>query len=226
MRISAFRSALASVALCCPARGLAQTVDAGAFVILREGQQVGREDFTVRRGHTAGPAFTITSTASYPAVRPAVTITVTLELGTDTMPSAAQFDVAGVDERRIYALLGARRVTLRTVRPGREGAREYPGMTRRLVFDDSVFALHALMPRESGPSSTAFAPRTERRSAAATTWLGEGRTTIGGLVHTLNHAVLRIGDQSRHLWYDASGRLMKIEDAATGLVAERQEVPR
>lgn len=237
MRISAIQATCASIrdpgalmllaALGLPgASGRAQTIDAGTLVILHGATVVGREEFTVRRGQTAGPGFTITSTASYPAARPAVTLTVALELGADSLPTAMQLDVAGPDERRVYVVFGSRRVTVRSVRPNREAAREYPGGGRYLVVDDSAFALHALVPRGGGGEFAAMAPRTDRREPATAIWAGTERTLVGGVVHTLERVTLRQGSRVRHLWYDGAGRLMKAEDTGSGLVAERQEGPR
>ena len=236
MRISAIQATCASIrgpgalmllaALGLPgASGRAQTVDAGTLVILSGATVVGREEFTVRRGQTAGPGFTITTRAWYPAARPAVTLTIALELGADSLPTAMQLDVTGPDERRVYVVFGPRRVTVRSVRPNREAAREYPGGGRYLVADDSAFALHALVPRGGGEFA-AMAPRADRREPATAIWAGTERTLVGGVAHTLERVTLRQGSRVRHLWYDGAGRLMKAEDTGAGLVAERQEGPR
>lgn len=200
-------------------------MDAGAFLILRDGAAVGREEFTVRRGQPAGTGFTITTTARYPAARPVITLTVALELGPDSLPAALQLDLAGPDARRVYAVIGPRRVTVRNVRPRGEAAREYPGATRSLVVDDSVFALQALLPRAGGGGFTILAPRHDRRETGEATWSGTDRTLVGGVVHTLERVTLPFGNGMRHLWYDGTGRLMKVEDLGTGLTAERQEGP-
>jgi hypothetical protein len=204
----------------------AQTVDAGELVILSGTTVVGHEEFAVRRGRSAGTGLTVTTTAFYPAARPVVTISAALELGPDSLPAAAQFDVTGPDQRRVYVVLGSRRVTVRTVRPRAEAAREYPSATPYLLLDDSVFAFHALLPRTAAGAAAVLAPRHERRDTGSVTWEGSDRTQLGGVVHTLTRVTIRMGARTRTVWYDGAGRLMKVEDQYTGLVAERQEGPR
>lgn len=205
---------------------VAQVVDGGTLVILSGGEVVGREEFTVRRGRTTGPGHTISTTAWYPATHATITLSFELELGADSVPTAVQLEVTGPDPYRLYAAMGTRRVTIRTVRPGREAARELPGAERHVVLDDSVFALQALLPRDGTPGFAGVVPRRDQRARAQVTWVGEARTEIGGVVHALQQVTLRLNGRIRHLWYDQGGRLMKAEDAGTGLVAERREGPR
>lgn len=203
----------------------AQVLDTGTLFISSGNEIVGREEFTVRRGQKTGPGFTITTTAWYPPTRPQRTVSVELELAPDTLPAAFQFDVSGADPFRLFGLLGTRRVTIRVVRPGREAARELPGAARHVVTDDSVFALQALLPRTGEPNFAAFNPRQDHRAPARITWGTEERTLLAGVSRTLLRATLQLDGRVRHMWYDPAGRLMKVEDPALGLVAERRDAP-
>ncbi len=200
-------------------------VDQGSFTISHGGSVIGREDFAIRRGSASAPeGYTIKTTASYPPASPRVTLSPVVELGPDSFPVQMQFDVFGDGQQRIYLQLGPRRVTLRVVHPGGESARELPAAGPEVLVDDSVFALYALLPRGAGPLE-ALAARTGNRSPAQVIDRGEGRTTLQGVGHTLHHIVLRVGDQPRDLWYDAQGRLMRVDVPAAGLVAERTPGP-
>jgi hypothetical protein len=222
------RLALLLVALLAGGRSWAPqgpVVDAGAFSISRDGAVVGREEFTVRRGRPSAPdGYTIATRASYPPTSPRVTLSPVVELGPDSLPVQMQFDVFGDGKRRVYLQISPRRVTLRIVHPGGESARELPAPGPAVLVDDSVFALYALLPRGIG-ALRALAARTGDGSAAQIINRGEGRTTLQGVAHTLQHVVLSVGGQSRDLWYDAQGRLMRVDLPATGLVAERVPGP-
>ena len=199
-------------------------IDAGAFVITRGADVVGREEFTIRHGRTeSGDGYTISATATYPPRRGQVTLAPVVELGPDSLPAAVQFDVFGDGQRRVYARFGARRVTVRSVRPGGEAAREFPAARRQLVVDDSVFALYAILPgRGEGPLHL-IAPRQERRVEARLTDLGTERTVVSGAARMLRHFGLEAEGETRHLWFDEGGRLMKVTLPGPGLTAQRVE---
>jgi hypothetical protein len=201
-------------------------VDAGTLLILKDGEVVGREEFTVRRGPGSGSGYTISTTVLYPATRPTKVLSFDVELGPDTLPTAVQIEVTGPDPHRVYAAFGVRRVTIRTVRPGREAARELPGAPRHLLLDDSAFALQAMLPRAGNGGFTALAPRQDRRATARLSRAGEARTVINDVAHTLERVTFETDGRLRRLWYDEHGRLMKAEDLQLGLVAERREGPR
>jgi hypothetical protein len=200
-------------------------VDEGSFSISHGGVEVGRERFTIRRGSPSAPdGFTISTSASYSGTGPRVVLSPVVELGPDSLPRQMQFDVFGGGQRRIYLQFGPHRVTLRVVHPGGESARELPRASPEILVDDSVFALYALLPRGPGRLA-ALAARTGDRSAAQLIDRGEQHTTLQGVGHTLRHIVLRVGDQPRDLWFDAQGRLMRVDIPAAGLVAERLSGP-
>jgi hypothetical protein len=226
-RVPFHLEALLSAALAVAPVSLPQgpVVDEGSFSISHGGVEVGRESYTIRRGSAAAPdGFTITTSASYPATGPRVILSPVVELGPDSLPRQMQFDVFGGGKRRIYLQFGPHRVTLRDVHPGGESARELPRASREILVDDSVFALYALLPRRTGHLA-ALAARTGDRSATEIVDRGEQHTTLQGVDLTLRHIVLLVGDQPRDLWYDAQGRLMRVDIPAAGLVAERLSAP-
>lgn len=195
-------------------------IDSGTLVISRGGQVVGREEFTVRRGRSSGPdGYTIASTVTYPPSSPTVTLAPVVELGPDSFPMQVQLDVYGDGQSRVYARFGPRRVTLRAVRPSGESARELPATGREIVADDSIFGIYALPPARRARQAV-FA-RSGSRVPVELVDRGTERTTVQGVPRELRHEVLRLGTQEHHLWYDAEGRLMKVEVPALGLTAER-----
>ncbi len=205
-------------------RGEPQVLDSGRLTIFRGTEVIGSEEFTLRRGRASGgDGFTLATTATYPPRGGGVAFSPVVELGPDSLPVLVQFDVFGDGQRRIYARFGPRRLTLRIVRPKGEAAREYPSSGRNWVADDSVFALYAVPPgRAPGPVHLVN-PRAERRVAGRLADRGTDRVLVGGVAHTLEHLVLETETGPRHLWFDGSGRLMKVEIPGAGLTAERAE---
>lgn len=207
-----------------PAPDQANVVDAGSFVILRGTQAVGREEFTIRRGRASGgPGFTIAANASYPAQDPRVTVAAVVELGPDSLPAAVQLDVFGNGQRRVYALFGPRRLNIRVVRPNGETAREFPSSGRNFVADDSVLALYAIPPGSGEGTVQIVSPRQEQRAPGQLEDRGMRRTPVAGIARTLRLLVLETGDESRNLWYDEAGRLIKVDLPSRGITAERVE---
>lgn len=224
-RVAAAAALLAALAAGQPAAPQGPVMDQGSFTITHGDVEVGREQFTLRRGSASGPdGYTITTSAAYPPISPRVTLAPVVELGPDSFPVQMQFDVFGGGQRRVYLQLGPRRVTLRIVHPGGESARELPAAGPAVLVDDSVFALYALLPRGTARLE-ALAARTGDRSGARIADRGEERTTLQGVAHTLRHVVLSAGDQQLDLWYDPQGRLMRVDVPAVGLVAERTPGP-
>lgn len=201
-----------------------QVLDAGRLLIRRGEEVIGSEEFSLRRGRASGgEGYTLAARASYPPRGTRVALAPVVELGPDSLPALVQFDVLGEGQRRVYARFGSRRLTIRIVRPDGEAAREYPASPRSWVADDSVFALYAIPPGRTPGEIDLVHPRTERRSTARLSDRGTERVLMGGVAHTLHHLVLETSEGPRHLWYDSSGRLMKVELPALNLEAERVE---
>jgi hypothetical protein len=67
--------------------------------------------------------------------------------------------------------------------------------------------------------------RTGERQAIQVVDRGTETTTIQGVSHPLRHVILHVGGEDRQLWYDARGRLMRVDIATSGLIAERAPGP-
>src|SRR5262249_45947864 len=154
--------------------------DQGAFIITHDGAVIGREEFTIRSGRTVSepPGFTITATAYYPPGHPAVTVAPIVEVSTDSLPRAAQFDVFGGGQTRVVVRITPRRVVVRSHTARGESATEFPPDPRYLVVDDSVFSLYSLLPG-SGPGPVQLlAPRHGRRSSLDLRSTGTEASTV------------------------------------------------
>ncbi len=144
-----------------------------------------------------------------------------VELGADSLPRVVQFEASNGDDRRVLAQFGARRLTIRTISAEGESAREYPAAGRNLVVDDSVFSLYAVPPGTASGPVRLVSPRNDTRTDYQLTDRGTESTLVAGERLSLRHLVFTAGTDVRHVWYDAAGRLMKVEIPSRRLVAER-----
>lgn len=198
-----------------------RNVDEGTLRIRIGATDVAREEFSILRGRstTGGGGFRILATAFYPPRRTRVTMTDSVLLGPDSLPRLADFLPAQPNGVRTVTQFGPRILTQRMMEPGGESFREYPGVDRNWVVDDSMATLYAVPPgTHDGP--VRLVSRQGERSDFQLTNRGNEETDVAGRRRVLLHLVLTRGDDTRHLWYDG-GRLMKVEIPARRLVAER-----
>ncbi len=217
-------AALIPFALPSPALAQQRVIDTGTLIISRAGAVIGREEFVVRvgRASTGREGFTISANAFYPSERTQASVVPVVELGPDSQPASLQIDAG---QQRVFAQIGARRVTVRMVSPQGESVREYPGGERLLVADDSSFALQAIPPGRTAGTVSLVWPRAGRRESGSLEDRGTERTELGAGAAALRHYVLKAGGTERHLWYDERGRLMKVELPAGSLSAVRAPEP-
>ncbi|HET7471252.1 MAG TPA: hypothetical protein VFJ81_16330 [Gemmatimonadales bacterium] len=190
------------------------------LVVTQAGQEIGREEFTLRPSRGRGlPGSTIIAAARYPATGPTTRLAATLERTPDSALAKFQLDVESAGAVTVILAAGSgARLIVRTVAKGSESGRELPGGPDVVLLDDSVFALYqpvAELATPAGRSLTAIFPRsgkratfTARRDSGAAG--GAGRVTLSG-------------DITGTLATDASGRLERLEFPARGTVVTRQE---
>lgn len=206
-----------------PAMAQGRILDQGVLRVVAGGTEIAREEFTVTLGSAVagGARLRITTTAFYPPRRTKITISPYVELGPDSMPRMVQYAATNGDDERILAQIGPRRLTIRRISSRGESAREYPGAPRTLIVDDSVFALYAVPPGTASGTVRLVSPRRDVREDYYLTNRGVEQTVVEGEWMELLHLVLTAGADVRHLWYDDSGRLMKVEIPSRQLYAER-----
>jgi hypothetical protein len=198
-------------------------VDQATLVITRGSALVGREQFVLRSGRQSAPGsgFTLTVRAHYPASRPDPILVSIFEFGPDSQPATGRLDLDTGERPSVLISVTPRRITVRSVTPGAESARQYPAVARALLTDEFLVSLHAVLPSRREGTITTIDPRTGRTETVELLDLGAGSTLVGDAQITLRHLTLGSGNQLRHLWYDAEGRLMKVEVTDGSLVATR-----
>lgn len=205
------RILLAVLALTAPVSGAAQALP---LTIERNGQEVGREEYSVRSG-AAGRGTTITSTARYPGTPP-LQIAATLERTAESGIAKFELDLQGPGGPLVILAAGSgARLIVRSVARGAEAGREMPGGKDIVLLDDAVHALYlqvAELATPAGTRLTAVFPRSSRRiSFTARREPGEG----GGARYQLS------GEVTGTFSVDAQGQLVRLELPATGTVVTR-----
>lgn len=190
------------------------------LVVTQGGQEIGREEFTLRPSRARGlPGSTIIAAARYPATGPTTRLAATLERTPDSALAKFQLDVESSGAVTVILAAGSgARLIVRTVAKGSESGRELPGGPDVVLLDDSVFSLYhpvAELATPAGRTLTAIFPRTGKR--ATFTARRESGTAGGAARVTLS------GDIAGTLVTDAAGRLERLEFPARGTVVTRQE---
>lgn len=223
--LTATAVALALAAPCLAAQ--VATVDEGSFTIVRQGQRVGREEFTIRRTPGADGQMVLVSTATvaYDDRR------VVPALRTDSAgaPIAYALEVkAGTEvQEQLQGKLGRGRFSAVTRTPKGESAREYLVTDGALVLDDEVYHQYFFVARAATGRVPVVIPRRNAQVMIRVEDEGEGQVTVGGRPLPARHLVLHEpGGARRELWVDAQGRVLRVELPAQGIVVTRDDPPR
>ena len=207
--------------------GQSALVDEGTFQVSRDGAPVGREAFSIVRSPAAGGQVYLAKGTS--AIGPR---TLTTELGVNE---------AGVPVNYESILRERGSITEQTKgrgRPGRfsvlvqtrsgESAREYVLNNGAVLLDDQVFHQHHCL--TVAGEHTAFIVVTPG-AAQPTRFRFEQRGTeaveiAGRSIRGRKFALVGPSGDSRVIWVDSAGRLLKVTIPATGLTALRDDPPR
>jgi hypothetical protein len=149
---------------------LAQETTGVTLVIEQQGQEIGREQFTLGQGRGRGaPGSSLRANAHYPSNNPTLHLGATLERTPDFSLAKFQLDVEGPAGPTVILAAGSgARLIIRTVAKGSEAGRELPGGPDVVLLDDQIFSLYiavADLATPNGRSLTAIFPRTARRAS-------------------------------------------------------------
>jgi len=208
------RLLLAAFALSAPAALAAQEPRAIPLTVQRNGQEVGREEYSLR-SNAAGRGTVLSTTARYPGTPP-LQVSATLERSPESGIAKFELDVQGPGGPLVILAAGSgARLIVRSVTRGAEAGREMPGGRDVVLLDEAVYALYlqiAELATPAGARLTAVFPRTSRRvSFSARREAGEG----GGARVQLS------GEVAGTLTVDAQGNLVRLELPGTSTVVNR-----
>ena len=190
------------------------------LVVTQGGQEIGREEFTLRSTRARGlPGTTIIAAARYPSTAPTTRLAATLERTPDSALAKFQLDVESAGAVTVILAAGSgARLIVRTVAKGSESGRELPGGPDVVLLDDAVFSLFhpvAELATTAGRTLTAIFPRSGKR---ATFTARRESGAAGGASR-----VAMSGEITGTLVTDAQGRLQRLELPARSTVVTRVE---
>jgi YD repeat-containing protein len=208
--------------------GAQSLVDEGSFTIVVKGARAGRETFVIRRqaGAPGSAGYLASGTVLYSDRRlvPALT--------TDAagLPLAYTLDVRTGTTRtaRVSAQVTRGRFTLRSQTPSGESARELVLPIGTVLVDEDVFHEYFFIPLAShqGPVSI-LDPRLGTQSPEQITESGPERVLVGGrLLDAHGLTVTDAHGETRLVWFDAEGRVLRVEIPDRQVVAVRDDPPR
>jgi hypothetical protein len=196
---------------------LAQDAAPITLVVIQNGREIGREDFSLTPGRGRGSSgTTLKATAGYPATAPTTRLTALLERTPESAIAKFQLDVDGPEGTTVILAAGSgARLVVRTVAKGSESGRELPGGPDVVLLDDEVHSLYATVADLATPAGkrlTAIFPRSGRRMAFTAQRNGEAAG---------NRRVTLTGDLAGTLVTDTEGRLQSLELPAQNKVVTR-----
>lgn len=211
-------------------RAQSVSLDEGSFRITLGGQSAGTEDFAIRRSGSGTDSQIIATGEIQMQVpdghldlRPALQAS-----GGEMAVSAYQIKISGHRQEEIYVTLGDRRF-LTNIRSERgEQEREYRATPGTLLLDTGVahqyFFVTSRFP-SGGGTIPVIVPREGRQYDLRVSEVGQETLTIGGTSVNSRHLRLEGNQETRELWVDAEGRVLRIDHAASGYSAVRVAAP-
>jgi hypothetical protein len=211
-----------------PARAQGVVVDQGRFSVSYHGQPAGTEDFSIRRAGM-GPDDAIFANATVALNRDGGAQEVRPLLRATPAGVAIEYQIEVVGAGALE--LGMQRVARRYVATIRsesgEEQREFPaGMQTRILERDVAHFYYFL--RETAPGSVTpiIEPRTRSRLELTTGTPVDEQITLGSASVAARRVDYTSGSDRRTVWFDALGRVLRVEIPATGYLAERTDVLR
>ena len=225
----AILTACAAFALAAPVLSAqVTTVDEGSFSIMRGGERIGREEFTIRRtpGAEGHPVLVASATIAYDQRR----IAPALRTDSAGAPIAYALEVrAGTEiQEQLKGAVRSGRFSSVTRTQRGESAREYIVTDGALILDDEIFHQYYFVARAVRAGGIPVV--VPRRSAQVMMRVEDGgaaTVTIGGRALAARRLTLREpGGARRDILVDAQGRVLQVELPGAGIVATRDDPPR
>lgn len=208
-----------------PPQGL---VDQGVFIIARDGNEIGREEFAIRpvAGSRGAGGLQAVAAVRYRDRE----LRAALELTREHVPVSYQLDVTsgGRLTQRLTGQFGRGRFSVRLVNASGEVAREFPVPPGAVVLDDDIFDQYYFVPLPHGPSDRISVVRPRQTTLASAQVRDLGPDTVAVAGHNLSaehYAVVLPGEDGREFWFSRSGDLLKIALPGSGITATRLSLP-
>jgi hypothetical protein len=211
-------------------RGQSVTIDEGSFRILVDGSEVGTETFAIRRsGSGADAQFIATAEVQMEVPEGRLDLRPALQAsGGDMEVSAYQIKVSGHRQEEIYVTLGDRRFRTSVRSERGEQEREYRASPGTVLLDTGVAHQYYFISSRVGSGGgtvPVIVPRESQQFDLRVTLVGTEQIQVGGEGVSARHFRLEGSGETRELWVDEEGRVLRLEFPAGGYVAERSQRP-
>jgi hypothetical protein len=226
-------SLLSALAWPATAFGQGERLDVGSFTIRRDGQRIGREQFSLRRAPSPdGGVYELRAEASLGDRRTAS------RLETDSSGTPVRYAVEVRDGTVTTIRLGGQRVRGRFATLARgtrgEAAREYMLAPGAIVLDNNAYhqSIFLVRGRRAGVGAratvSAFAPLDNaQRDLQLTLEAVDDRVSIAGNSRPARRwRVVEPSGLARLLWADDEGRILRILIPAQAIEVLRDDIPR
>jgi hypothetical protein len=207
------------------------SVDENTFRIYRNGEAIGKEDFSIRRiGRGVEQRLILRGTVDLTTPQGPVTLAPAMDVQGNTLTvSDYQIKVSGAETTDIFVSVSGNRFLARTLSASGEQLREFRAGAGSVLLDEGVVHHHYLLAPylegEQTVSVTVLTPRASTQQRMTLSFVGPEEIRIGGsLVPDARHFHLEGGDDSRDIWFDEQGRILRLEIPSQGYLAERESL--
>lgn len=220
-RLSALAAAcgLIGVGSVAPASAQVMQLDEGTFEILRGGDRIGTESFTIRRigvGNTATIVLQGRTSVSEAELEPI------LETTTDWVPIQYRRTLSGARDEIVELITDGQRYTAITTNERGEGEREFRGGDLTVVLDAEVaFLYHAVAARSDATVITVLHPDQGRQARFRVSTVGNEGYRLGDATVQVRRIRLSAGEDVRDILVDERNRVMSVEISGRDWIARR-----
>jgi hypothetical protein len=207
------------------------SVDENAFRIYVNGEEVGREDFSIRQIGSGVPRrlilrgevdLNLESGATFLAPVMAVE-------GEAMEVSTYQVKVTGPEQADVSVNVSGNRYLTRVVSDDGEQLREFRAGPGSVLMDEGVVHHHYLLGpflrEDQSVSLSVLSPRAFRQERVTLSFVGEEEIRVGGILFQgARRFHLEGGEHARDIWFDDQGRILRLEIPSLGYVAEREHL--
>lgn len=223
---------LLGAAMTTPAVAQTAAVDEGTFRIMVSGREVGMETFSIRRNGDGPDAVVVAQgRVALDAASGGSEVVSNVQMaGAVLRPVAYDVELRGGDAQRIRGTVTGRRASARTVAGGgQEQWKEYLVTDGAVLLDDGMAHHYYFVAQRFGAGAAqtpVMIPRESRQVQATISAAGEESISVGGgSVRARKLTVQLAGGDTRSMWIDAQGRVLRVEIPARNYVAVRTALP-
>ena len=219
------------LALLAPAEASSQglVVDQGRFVVSIRGDSIGVEDFTIRRAGLgredaifANASVALSRDGARQEIRPLLRAT-----PPDGIAIEYQVEVTGIDAMELGLRRTGRRFVATIQSELGEEQREFAARPETRVLEiDVAHHYYFLRDTSEGTVTPVLVPRTREHVEVVTGASSEEDIRIGTTITAARRVEFSTPSDSRIVWFDRLGRVLRVEVPANGYAAERSGVLR